>query len=798
MTSPLNEGDSLDQLQTPEQVELLDTIDKLRNQGLGHYNISLPQLIVCGDQSSGKSSVLEGLTRLRFPTKEGICTTFATELVLRKNTIPSILCTIIPGKERSQAEKDELSKFKQTFTSPEEFAFPKLLEEARKCMAFGVQPDHGNFFEDILQIRYSGPDLPSLTIVDLPGIVQSHRQGSRAVQTVRDLVQGYMADQRSIILAIVHAKCDYETQANLLWAKAFDPTAARTMGIITKPDCLDPNSDSEAQFIKLAKNQEYPLDLGWHCVKNRGFGMDEQSNKERDESEAQFFAAGNWAPLSRANVGIDALRNKLSRVLLQHIRKELPSLSVAIFDALAATERSLKGLGQPRDEAQQQRNFLMEKAQRFQALTLDALRGIYSDPFFALSLSDSIPPARLRTEIQNLNLAFAYTMYRKGHQWQIVDGQYSPGHGFPSLLSTSIDNYDGLPEPINIERSKFLNERIGTQVRLSRPSGLPSLVNTWVIGEVFRQQAQPWEAIARQHLSDVYDAVNAYLHESLSNMMDQDTFHALMQEHVEPELQQRWQRLSAKLDELLVPYQQQEPIIYDPSFIHDLEQIRAKRYFEPKNQFALGSAPKSAPTQLLTESMDDFTNCEILNLMHTYYKKSISVFISNVTVLAIENCLITELPSLLNPELVLNMEEEKLSVIAAESEEISSERAALKQKLEDLKAGKRVLDSQARRSGKVTRNTPRSQKAPPKPAAAQAQPPRPKTPVSQTTPQNSDVQIDDLTSGINAFNLTPPAKPKHQIATLTPPKSPKAAAEPTPTWKMRERVDSWRSEDWEE
>lgn len=69
MASSPFETVSLDQLQTPEQVELLDAVDKLRSQGLGHYNISLPQLIVCGDQSSGKSSLLEGLTRLRFPVR---------------------------------------------------------------------------------------------------------------------------------------------------------------------------------------------------------------------------------------------------------------------------------------------------------------------------------------------------------------------------------------------------------------------------------------------------------------------------------------------------------------------------------------------------------------------------------------------------------------------------------------------------------------------------------------------------------------------------------------------------------
>lgn len=97
------ELDPLEQLQTPQQVELLDKIDELRSQGLGHYGISLPQLVVCGDQSSGKSSLLEGLTRLRFPTREGLCTTFATEVILQKATKVEIMCTVTPSKSRSQA-----------------------------------------------------------------------------------------------------------------------------------------------------------------------------------------------------------------------------------------------------------------------------------------------------------------------------------------------------------------------------------------------------------------------------------------------------------------------------------------------------------------------------------------------------------------------------------------------------------------------------------------------------------------------------------------------------------------------
>jgi hypothetical protein len=221
MASTPHDSDSLDQLQTPEQVELLDAIDKLRDQGLGHHNISLPQLIVCGEQSSGKSSVLEGLTRLRFPTQDGLCTTFATELILRRNAITSITCSIIPGKNRSQAEKDKLAEFKKVFSSAEEFAFPQLLADAEECMSFGAVSDRGPFFEDVLQIRYSGPDLPSLTIVDLPGIIQNHTSGLKAVRTVHGLVESYMAVERSIILAVVSAQNDLENATVLKYVQKF-------------------------------------------------------------------------------------------------------------------------------------------------------------------------------------------------------------------------------------------------------------------------------------------------------------------------------------------------------------------------------------------------------------------------------------------------------------------------------------------------------------------------------------------------------------------------------------------------
>ena len=148
----------LESLQSAEQRELMGLVGRLRRAGLSTL-LQLPQIAVTGDQSSGKSSVLEALSGIPFPRKENLCTRFATEIIMRPDANMSISSKINPHPDTSEELQTKLKAFSKSIKSVEELPF--LFEEATAVMGLD---SHKAFSKDVLSIEICGPDVPHLCV----------------------------------------------------------------------------------------------------------------------------------------------------------------------------------------------------------------------------------------------------------------------------------------------------------------------------------------------------------------------------------------------------------------------------------------------------------------------------------------------------------------------------------------------------------------------------------------------------------------------------------------------------------
>ena len=550
--------DALNGFVSKDQLDLLDSVDRLRSQGISHY-VSLPQIIVCGDQSSGKSSVLEAISGVSFPVKSNLSTRFPTELVLRKTPQMGVSVSIVPDQARSEIERLALSNFHEELEGFE--GLPNLIEKAKAAM--GISTNGKSFSKDLLRVEVSGPDRPHLTIVDLPGLIHSEtkKQSASDVGLVQDVVQSYMKEPRSIILAVVSAKNDYANQIVLKLAREADKNGNRTLGIITKPDTLIAGSESEDMYASLARNQDVSFRLGWHVLKNMDSEKGKYSLADRDIKEKEFFSHGIWGDMPQSLLGVDKLRTRLSEVLLRQITVELPSLIDEIEVKSVDCRSSLNKLGDARATLSEQQLYLFRISQSFQFLVKSAVDGIYNDPFFGNAKSEPGYQKRIRAVIQNLNQDFAHKITKQGHYREV----------------TELDNPDYLSkDQIPITRVQFI-DHIQQLMKRTKGRELPGAFNPMIVSDLFLEQSTLWEGIVRSHVDKVWKAVREFLTHVAAYIADTTTYKAISQKIFEPALDQLLKTLHDKTTELLLPHQKSHPITYNHYLTETYQRLRSER-----------------------------------------------------------------------------------------------------------------------------------------------------------------------------------------------------------------------------
>lgn len=597
-----------------EHRDLLDIIDSLRSQGVSHY-VDLPEIIVCGDQSAGKSSVLEAISGMQFPTKDGVCTRFATELVLRRGPDINTKVSITPGEIRFGEHKERLETW-QPRASLDKEGLAAVTDEAKRAMADPTGT--GEFYEDILRIEITGPGQPHLTMVDLPGLFRrgNKEQSDADVGIVRSMVERYMARPRSIILTVVSAKYEYVLQEVTLMAKRADPEGLRTMGLITKPDTLDVGSESENYFVRLAQNLEEELRLGWHVLKNRNFEERDVTSAQRDAIESEFFHQGLWDSINSSHCGVAALKVRLSAVLRDQILAQLPSLVQDVEDGIRDCIDRVDRLGPERGTTQLQLSYLMRVSEEYTSLVTQAVEGTYTNRFFGNRKKIDKYHRRLRAVVQSRLKEFAEDMRLSGQSQYIIDSE------------SEEDGYDHeVRDSRSISRSDYV-EDVTNRLKLSQGRELPGLFNPLIVSDLFVEQCEPWSSIARLAAEDILEAAHLTTQAIVEHIAPADVSEAILR-FVRREIEKLKDVMDAQVDALLVSAAQ-HPITYDRRLTENVQRIQRARHKRGIKKLAdktFGSHRFEGP-----DSKISLNPIEFVNLMEEEFETDMERFGSSLAV----------------------------------------------------------------------------------------------------------------------------------------------------------------------
>lgn len=370
--------------------------------------LTLPSIVVVGSQSSGKSSVLEAIVGHEFLPK-------GSNMVTRRPIELTLINT--PGAHAEYGEFPALGLGKVT-----DFA---QIQRTLTDLNLAV-PDTECVSDDPIQLRIYSPNVPDLSLIDLPGYIQvtGFDQPTQLKEKIAALCDKYI-QAPNVILAISAADVDLANSTALRASRRVDPRGERTIGVITKMDLVDAQRGHQ-----MLTDKNYPLRLGYVGVVCR---VPQSTNSLFSRGNANITSAitrnekayfsnhpESFGPSSEVVVGTTNLRKKLMHVLESTMSASLATTAEAIHHEL--TEATYEFKVQYNERPLSAESYLAESLDAFK----HSFKG-FSDSFGRHQLRD-ILKHELDQQVLNL-LASRY--------WNrpLEDLSAQDGEGFVETLS---------------------------------------------------------------------------------------------------------------------------------------------------------------------------------------------------------------------------------------------------------------------------------------------------------------------------------------------------------------------------
>ena len=364
---------------------LLDAVDQLRGL-LANEPIRLPSIVVVGDQSSGKSSVLEALSGVSLPRGQSITT--RCPLILRlvnltdgedskqaidRSPLTNTARSVANGKaEKHSTQQSEADGPVPVAAAVMEAAGPKpyayisltalpsdkdkritnLDDIGARITALTTQlaGSHVSISDRPIYLSVYRQHSPDLTLVDLPGLTRNPvgDQPKDIYAQIKRMIERYIESDEAVILNVMPASVDFPTCECVMMSKGVDPLGERSIGVVTKADLAEKGIRRKLErgveelglqlgvvAVRCRSQEENDRGVTWEVSRE----MEKMFFKQHTELSALADSSGGSLAL-----GVSALAQLLTGIQEQKIRASLPGIRGNIRETLATQRQLLSAL----------------------------------------------------------------------------------------------------------------------------------------------------------------------------------------------------------------------------------------------------------------------------------------------------------------------------------------------------------------------------------------------------------------------------------------------------------------------